>query len=217
MKMLSFIDTLFQKENKPAGHAYKNYQGKDDYYQNLIREDSTSRFLQIFTRQIEAFSNPDLCIRFRDLPFGISPGEVVNKMGRPRYEYDNDHRIPSHKIIFYRNGLRHFRAISQLHFIDKRLFYAKYSFRNYDTENLESVLSVLKNKYFYTENFVDRFSQVKDADENTVMIEKSLHLNIAYLGGDPFFLQFFTSLEHSKRQTDEDRHARQLRSLQDYL
>ncbi len=216
--MLSFIDTLFQKESKLTGYTYsKNYQGKEDYYQNLIREDSTSRFLEVYARQTEAFTNPGLCIRFRNLPFGISAGEVVNLMGKPRYEYDNDRRITSHKIFFYRTGLSHFRAVSQLHFINDQFFYAKYSFRNYDTENLENVLSALKDKYFYTKQFTDKISQVKDEDKNTVMVEKSIHLGIAYLSGNPYFYQFINGLERSKRENEANRHSRQLKALQDSL
>lgn len=215
--MLSLIDTLFQKEDSSSAYSYRNYQSREDYYHNLVREDSLNRLQLVFSRQQKACINADLHIQFRDIPFESSEKWITKRMGKARFEYDNSHCIKTHKILFYRTGISHFRAISQLHFLEDRFFFAKYIFRHTDSRDLNSILSVLQRKYFNTKQFADKISQVKDASHNTIMVEKSLHLNVGYLSGNPYFLTLITDLAQRKRSQDDDRHSQSIKSLEDYL
>ena len=215
--MMSFIDSLFLKENRASNYKYKCYQSRDEYYVNLLRDDTLSRLLDLFERQHNSYLNRELQISFQGLPFGIGKNYIFKKMGKARYEYDNNNRVPSHKILFYRTAFKQFKTITQLHLIKDRFFYAKYSFRHVASDDTNNILTVLRNKYFYTDQFEDKLSQVKDAQQNTILLEKSLNLNIGYLSGDPFFYNFIASIDQIKKDAEEELRGRHLKTLQHYL
>lgn len=217
MSIIAFIDKFFQKEPGFGNNSYKNYRSRDDFYHNLLREDTPERLTLLFENQREARLSPDLSICFRNIPFGADEKTVFSKLGKARYHIDNSEKIPGHQVYFYRTGLYHFRAICQLHFLDDRFFFGKYTFRNTAPDCINNILLVLKEKYFHASPIEGKLSKVKDGEGNAVILEKSLHLNVCYVSGDPRFPQLMQNVVHKKHMALEKRHARNMKALEDYL
>lgn len=217
MSILTIIDKLFQKESSFGSSSYKNYRSRDDFYHNLLREDTLERLALLFKNQREAPLNNDLSICFRNITFGTDERLVTSKLGKARYVIDNSDRIPSHKVLFYRTGLHHFRAVCQLHFLHDHFFFGKYTFRNTTPASINNVLTVLQHKYFYDSALDGKISSVSDKQGNAIVLEKSLHLNVSYISGDVTFPQFIHEVVDKKHTAAERRKARNMKALEDYL
>jgi hypothetical protein len=217
MSILTFIDKIFQKEPSFGSSSYKNYRSRDDFYHNLLREDTLERLILLFSNQHEALVNPSISICFRNIPFGSDERYATAKLGKARYIIDNSEKIPTHRILFYRTGLHHFRAVCQLHFLHDQFFFGKYTFRNTTPSSINNVLTVLQHKYFNDSAFQQKISSVRDQDGNALVLEKSLHLNVCYISGDASFPGFIHELVDKKRTASERRKARNMKALEDYL
>lgn len=200
-----------------GSRSYKNYQNREDFYQNLFRDDTLERLSLLFQHRDSALQTDSLSISFRNISFNSDDKQIIKRLGKPRYQIDNHHKIPGHKVFFYRTGLHHFRAICQLHFLHNHFFLGKYTFRNTSQNNINSVLSVLQKKYFSSVPHNNKLSRIKDHEGNLIILEKSLHLNVCYLSGNPQYPQLIHSIAEKKRTASEQRQAKSLKALEDYL
>jgi len=217
MGIFTFIDSIFQKDAGLGNRSYKNYQNREDFYQNLFREDTLERLSRLFKNQDSAPQNNALSICFRDIPFNCEAKQIIDRLGKPRYQINNEHKISGHKVFFYRTGLYHFRAICQLHFLHDHFFLGKYTFRNTSPDNINNVLSVLQHKYFSSIPHDNKLSRIKDAEGNAIMLEKSLHLNVRYVSGNPQYPQLIQKISNKKRAASVKRQALNLKTLENYL
>jgi hypothetical protein len=217
MSIFTFIDKIFQKEAKLDSRSYRNYQNRDDFYQNLFREDTLERLSLLFQNQNSATQDNTLSVCFRNIPFNCDEKQVINRLGKPRYQIDNEDKITGHKVFFYRTGLYHFRAICQLHFLHNHFFLGKYTFRNTSPDHINNVLSVLQQKYFSSTPCDNKLSRIKDREGNAILLEKSLHLNVCYVSGNPQYPQLIQNIADQKRTASEQRQARSLKALENYL
>lgn len=217
MSIASYILSFVSGFSSGGGHHYKSYHDREEYYRNLLREDNEERLFNLLSEHQEAVTNPALEIRFRGVKFGSSLKQVCKVMGKPRFEISNDALISHHKILFYRFSIYHMRAIAQLHFMKGEFFYAKYTFKDSDSNSFSSILGVLKNKYFTTNHFQENISRVRDVQGNMIALEKSLHLNIKYISGDPLYRTYLQQISLRKQEIREKRKSLKLKSLQDSL
>lgn len=217
MSLASYILSFVSGFSTGGGQLYKSYHDREEYYRSLLREDNEERLFKLLSEHQEAVTNPAVEIMFRGVKFGSSQKQVCKRLGKPRFEISNDALISHHKIFFYRFNIYHMRAIAQLHFMKGEFFYAKYTFKDSDSNSFSSILGVLKNKYFTTKHFQENISRVRDEQGNMISLEKSLHLNIKYISGDPTYRTYLQQVGLRKQELNEKRKSRRLKSLQDSL
>jgi len=187
---------------------------RKEYYEKFIFPSQLSDFSQFVNADNTAFTNRE--IQFKDLEFGISKAQITDLLGNPRYKTKFIVGKNLHKILFYKEKISDFKVITQLHFINDKLFFASYTFKGLSSRASQKISSTVYEKYLSVNPSENSKLSLIDIDNNRLSIVANVHLTITYLTGDPLLLKIvdeYSSNETIKVQSKELLQNQELFSL----
>ncbi len=206
------LDKFFKSSN-----TYYYYSSKEEYYKSLFREESSKGLINLFWHSDTTPRVDHIRIKFRDIEFNTPYAEVVQKLGKPRFVFDNTRRIANHKVIFYKFNIGGYKVISQLHFLKDMFFYGSYTFKDVNTPSLKKIEHILNVKYFSLADAHPNDNSVIDAEGNCLIIKRGMYLTIKYISGNEVFANSIQNQFQAKQETRQIKEQRRYQILQTQL
>ncbi|MFP4090227.1 MAG: hypothetical protein ACLFUB_18220 [Cyclobacteriaceae bacterium] len=210
---MRWISDLFTPSATAKVMTYRSYYDREDYYSSMVTENTVEKLLALWQGLENAQMTPEVSIKFRDIPFDISPQDIIMKLGRPNFVFKNQHRLKGHKVYFYRLRLDHLRSIVQLHFLDEKFFYARYIIKDFNEQETRTLREAYAVKYFLHEQGLP----VKDAAGNLLTMDVGLFLNIRYLSGRTELIDKLRERWVYQYEKQTDHELRRMQVLKDLI
>jgi hypothetical protein len=182
---------------------YYSYIDRQYYYKSLVVKNSLPVTLEYLTKEHRVIFDTARNVMFKDLAWGISPRQTVNKLGRIRYKVENSNEFENHQILFFKRGILAQKAVMQCHFLRNELYFIHIDFHSSLSNELGFVSDMVFEKYLPTQTAAGPNTCIRDRHDNKLILNNEVTLNISYISGKPAIMKDLQKelLAQKNRQT----------------
>lgn len=194
---------------------------KDEYYDQCVFPQSLDQLVSLLENPTEKNLKSSRPISFKNILFGTSMKEITETFGKPRYAMENRYELAGYHILFYKEVIGEFEAITQFHFLDEQFFQGSYIFRDISNEEVDVINDTLQHKYFSEENrpVYNRSKLLCFVDEhdNRIELRNGIFLIITYLAGDKKVAEAIKKQLSAKTKGKYEKKTKKVKSIYDNL
>jgi hypothetical protein len=197
----------------------KYYYSKKEYYHDLITPYTIVDLIRHLNNEEQNFIDTTKKVRFKEVEFGSTLEEIISQLGKPRHIINNKYNNSiNHSVLFYKERIGKFHAVSQLHLINNKFHLGVHLFNNLEPQDIKGLEEILLLKYLNgNEAFDLKKISFRDNDNNRIELKKEVHTSISYISGNKVIIKYLNEQITQTQQVVKSKKEKELTRLYNIL
>jgi hypothetical protein len=197
----------------------KYYYSKEEYYNDLITPHTIVDLMRHLNNEEQDFISTTKKVRFKEVEFGNTLEEIITQLGKPRHIITNKYNNSiTHSILFYKERIGKFQAVSQLHLINNKFYLGVHLFNDLEPKDVKDLEEILLLKYLNGNEGCDlKRISFRDNDDNRIELKKEVHTSISYISGNKVIIKYLNEQITQTQQVVKSKKEKELIRLYNIL
>jgi hypothetical protein len=192
---------------------FSTYNERDQFYKSLIVKNTLQSSYYCLTTERPGTAESYQDIIYKEIPWGSSSRDVINRLGAARYRVEELNDLDNHLILFFKREILNEKAVVQCHFIDNQLYFIHIDFLSSLSIDVAFIHDLIVKKYLLSEAMPGKPVSIKDCFQNRLIINTDVTLGLSYVSGTASVARLFEKQLQKRASRQQERISLSLSEL----